>query len=225
MASLFRTTGTFIITLSLFTGSFASLVTPLTAQAAGTYHIAVTTTTFGALSISLTGTASATGLSNTSNQNVAAINWGEGTTSPTQNLTLSNFADGGSSPNKFFSVNWAGSHTYATPGPKIITIEVCHSTCTGHDGSESATVVLNAIIPLVPINHAPVADGQSVSTNEDIALPITLTGSDSDNNNITFAKVSNPLHGILSVLNAMLGTVTYTPALNFHGTDSFTFKV
>ena len=70
--------------------------------------------------------------------------------------------------------------------------------------------------------RAPVANPQAVSTNEDTALPITLTGSDPDQMPVTFMIVGQPQHGTLS------GTppaVTYTPAANYNGADSFTFKV
>jgi 3-phytase len=50
-------------------------------------------------------------------------------------------------------------------------------------------------------NQAPVANDQSLETNEDTALPITLTASDGDNDqgDLSFSIVGNPSHGILSV--------------------------
>ncbi|HVD09451.1 MAG TPA: Ig-like domain-containing protein [Gaiellaceae bacterium] len=84
-------------------------------------------------------------------------------------------------------------------------------------------------------NVAPVANAQSVTTNEDTAKTITLTGTDADGNNLTFAIVSNPSNGTLGSIGAVncTGTapktcsanVTYTPALNYNGPDSFTFRV
>ena len=82
---------------------------------------------------------------------------------------------------------------------------------------------------------APVAGAQSVSTNEDTAKTITLTGSDADGNNLTFAVVSGPSNGTLGSIGSVSCTgtapktcsadLTYTPALNYNGSDSFTFKV
>ena len=71
-----------------------------------------------------------------------------------------------------------------------------------------------------PVNHPPTADDQSVSTAEDTALGITLTGSDVDGDPIGFTIGTGPTHG------ALTGTppnVTYTPVLNYNGPDSFTF--
>ncbi len=73
-----------------------------------------------------------------------------------------------------------------------------------------------------PANNPPTANPQSVSTNEDTAKAITLTGSDPDGNPLTYALVTNPGHGTLS---GTAPNLTYTPAANYNGGDSFTFKV
>jgi len=74
-------------------------------------------------------------------------------------------------------------------------------------------------------NRAPVANAQSVSTTANSATAITLTGSDADNNPLTFAVVTGPANGGLSGLNPTNGAVSYTPNTNFTGEDSFTFRV
>lgn len=79
--------------------------------------------------------------------------------------------------------------------------------------------------PVVLQNNAPTANAQSVSTNEDTAKSITLTGSDSEGSALTFSIVANPTKGVLSGLNPSTGSVTYTPNANANGADSFTFKV
>src|SRR5207247_1839259 len=71
-------------------------------------------------------------------------------------------------------------------------------------------------------NQTPVANAQSVSTAEDTAKAITLTGSDVDGDPITFAVVTAPIHGTLT---GTAPNLTYTPVLNYNGADSFTFKV
>ena len=70
-------------------------------------------------------------------------------------------------------------------------------------------------------NTAPVATAQSVSTAEDTAKAITLAATDADSNPLTYAIASNPAHGTLS---GTAPNVTYTPASNYNGADSFTFK-
>ncbi|MBI3879110.1 MAG: tandem-95 repeat protein [Verrucomicrobia bacterium] len=99
-------------------------------------------------------------------------------------------------------------------GPDAFTFRVS-------DGSLTSTVA-TVSITVTPVNDAPVADAQAVSTFEDFAKAITLTGSDVEGSNLTYAIVAPPAHGSLS------GTppnVTYLPATNYFGTDSFTFKV
>ena len=73
-----------------------------------------------------------------------------------------------------------------------------------------------------PPNQAPVADPQTLSTPEDTPVDILLTGSDPDGDTITFTVVTNPVHGILS---GIAPNLTYTPTLNYNGSDSFKFKV
>jgi PKD repeat protein len=60
-----------------------------------------------------------------------------------------------------------------------------------------------------------------VSTAEDTAKAIILTGSDPEGSNLTYTVVSNPAHGTLS---GTAPSVTYTPAANYNGADSFTFR-
>jgi hypothetical protein len=43
-----------------------------------------------------------------------------------------------------------------------------------------------------PANNAPIADNQSINTNEDTAQPITLTGSDPEDSPLTFSVVTWP---------------------------------
>jgi hypothetical protein len=72
------------------------------------------------------------------------------------------------------------------------------------------------------VNTPPVADAQSVSTAEDTAANITLTGSDVDGDPLTYSIATGPVSGTLS---GTAPNVTYTPNPNFNGPDSFTFTV
>src|SRR5262249_44260286 len=58
---------------------------------------------------------------------------------------------------------------------------------------------------------------------EDTPLNGTLTATDPDGNPLTFAVVAGPAHGTVTV-NTSTGAFTYTPAANYNGPDSFTFK-
>jgi uncharacterized repeat protein (TIGR01451 family) len=70
-------------------------------------------------------------------------------------------------------------------------------------------------------NREPEAESQSLATDEDTAKAITLGASDLDGDSLTFQTVDEPTHGSLSGSGA---DRTYTPAANYHGPDSFTFK-
>ena len=78
-------------------------------------------------------------------------------------------------------------------------------------------------ILVTPVNDAPVADDQSMTTPEDTAATITLTASDVDADPLTFTVTSGPLHGTLDTTSGP--TVVYTPAPNYFGPDSITFVV
>jgi len=70
-------------------------------------------------------------------------------------------------------------------------------------------------------NNPPVADTQSVATDEDTPLPITLAASDPDGDTLIYYIVSFPSNGTLS---GTAPDVKYTPNPNYNGPDSFAFK-
>jgi caspase domain-containing protein/Big-like domain-containing protein len=75
-------------------------------------------------------------------------------------------------------------------------------------------------------NHPPVPANQSVTTEMNTPVDITLGASDQDtNDDLTATIVSNPLHGNLGTVNQSSGIVAYTPNPGFTGNDEFTFKV
>ena len=76
-------------------------------------------------------------------------------------------------------------------------------------------------------NNPPVAGNNAYTTKEDTALNRAAPGvlsndTDADGDNITAIKVSDPAHGTVT-LNSN-GSFTYTPAANYNGTDSFTYR-
>jgi hypothetical protein len=88
----------------------------------------------------------------------------------------------------------------------------------GNGGTDTAIVS----ITVTPVNDAPVAADQSVTTTEDTPLAITLTATDADGDTLTFSVVSGPSNGTLS---GTAPNLTYTPAANYVGPDAFTFTV
>ena len=87
---------------------------------------------------------------------------------------------------------------------------------------EAGSIVADATFGTLGIleNHAPTADDQSVGTNEDNAVPVTLTGSDDNGDPLTFAVNSGPSDGVLS---GTAPNLTYTPNSDFNGVDLFTY--
>src|SRR2546422_11322348 len=78
-----------------------------------------------------------------------------------------------------------------------------------------------------PVNEAPAANDDSYTTPEDTQLTVSAPGvlandSDVDGDTLSAVLVSGPSHGTLT-LNGD-GSLVYMPALNFNGTDSFTYK-
>src|SRR5207244_8693862 len=72
-----------------------------------------------------------------------------------------------------------------------------------------------------------VAINDSFSTTEDTTLNVAAPGvlandSDVDGDTLSAVLVSQPTHGSLTLNNN--GSFDYTPAANYTGTDSFTYK-
>ncbi len=93
---------------------------------------------------------------------------------------------------------------------------------TGDGNVATVSITINAV------NDLPVANNDTYATNEDTQLaPAAGTGvlandTDIDGNTLTAVLVLGPTHGTF-VLNAN-GSFTYTPAANYNGPDSFTYK-
>jgi len=66
-----------------------------------------------------------------------------------------------------------------------------------------------------------VAQGQSVVTDEDQPISITLSASDADGDSLTYTVVSQPSNGVLT---GTAPNLTYKSNAGFNGNDSFTFK-
>lgn len=90
-----------------------------------------------------------------------------------------------------------------------------------HDGylySEPATISLE----ITPVQDAPIALPQTVTTPEDTPLPVVLGVYDPDGQALSFSLVSTPTHG---TLGGVVPNLVYTPTLNYYGNDGFSFLV
>ncbi|MDF1554354.1 MAG: Ig-like domain-containing protein [Deferrisomatales bacterium] len=72
-------------------------------------------------------------------------------------------------------------------------------------------------------NRAPTAIPATLTVAEDTATPGTLTGSDPEDDPLTYAVHTNGTLGTVVVTDPAIGAYTYTPNLNATGEDTFTF--
>ena len=94
--------------------------------------------------------------------------------------------------------------------------------------SQGAVATGSVAVTVTSTNDAPAAVDDAYTTAEDVTLTVPPTGVvvndlDPDGNTLTAIGVTVPAHGTLS-LNTD-GSFSYTPALNYSGPDSFTYKV
>jgi hypothetical protein len=109
--------------------------------------------------------------------------------------------------------------------------EVTYTPDADYNGDDSFTFLANdgttdsnvatVSIAVRSVNDPPVAYSQSVSTDEDISLAVTLTASDPEGSPLIYSVLSGPLYGRLSGTRPNL---TYRPEADYNGNDSFTFR-
>jgi hypothetical protein len=85
----------------------------------------------------------------------------------------------------------------------------------------TGSVEISDVTPGAATN-TPTANPQSVTTPENSAEPITLTGSDPNSLPLTYTVTTNPAHGLLS---GAAPNLTYTPNAGYFGPDSFRFNI
>jgi VCBS repeat-containing protein len=85
----------------------------------------------------------------------------------------------------------------------------------GELNSNTATIS----IAITAVNDPPVLSDDSITTEEDTSVNITLNVEDLDDTEFTYVIVSDVSNGSLSITN---NVATYSPLENFNGTDSFT---
>ncbi|PHV12323.1 retention module-containing protein [Chitinimonas sp. BJB300] len=119
------------------------------------------------------------------------------------------------------TVNNDGTLRY-TPARHFVGTDTIHYTIADNLGHTSTATVRITVTP-VNTNTAPVTNHSQVATTEDQPVSGKVVATDVDGNALTYSKGSDPDHGTVTVDRD--GNWTYTPALDYHGTDSFTVTV
>jgi uncharacterized repeat protein (TIGR01451 family) len=135
----------------------------------------------------------------------------------------------GASGSVSFIATVAGDLPYGTVATNTAEINSAENDANFVDNRASASTEIR-------FNRAPMATAQSVSTAEETAKTVTLSGSDPDGDSVGFKITSLPAHGALYEGSSELGThiasagfvlagnqVTYVPNPNYNGPDSFSF--
>src|SRR5207237_622062 len=127
----------------------------------------------------------------------------------------------------------AASRTIAVNMPNVqgIRSDDWHNYLTTVDAIESLTgydffsnvpnAIQNAIEAGTNGTNPPGAANESITTNEDVQAAATLQGVSPTNGTLTYTVLAQPSHGALSGTGANL---TYTPVLDYNGSDSFTYR-
>ena len=94
----------------------------------------------------------------------------------------------------------------------------------GKGGSDSATVTVE-VQPVLPVNTAPDARNDVATTDENSVVTIDVLANDDDvdGDPLNVTGVGAAAHGA-AILNSN-GTISYTPAADYSGSDSFTYSV
>jgi len=120
------------------------------------------------------------------------------------------------------TLNGDGTFSYTHDGSETSSDGFTYTVC--DDGSPQECDTATVSITILPVNDAPVANDDSAGTDEDTPVVISVLTNDSDaeDNTLTVEAVGAPAHGDVSTNGT---TVTYTPILNFNGSDTFTYTV
>lgn len=156
------------------------------------------------------------GLTLTTNEDTAGTVQLGGTDADGDQLTCaSNGANNGS-----FSVN--SSTCVATFTPNAHFTGTTQASYRVHDGtaySPTATVS----ITVNPSNLAPVVTDATLTVAEDTSGMLTLTGSDADNDPLSYTIINQPTNGVVTFFDTR--TIIYTPTTSdFNGADTFTYQ-
>jgi len=74
-------------------------------------------------------------------------------------------------------------------------------------------------------NDPPAANGANWSTDEDVATTGSVSVGDPNGDSLTLSVATAPVQGAAAVVSSDPPQLRYTPGPNFHGTDTFSYRV
>ena len=124
-------------------------------------------------------------------------------------------AHGSAAINPDGTIRYAPTANY--DGPDTFT----YTMSDGHGGTASATVT----VTVTAVNDAPIAIDDTATTAEDTPVTIAVRANDSDvdGDPLSVSAVGLPPHGSAAINPD--GTITYSPAANYNGPDTFTYTI
>lgn len=115
-----------------------------------------------------------------------------------------------------------GSFTYAPNKDQNGTDSFSLKVNDGKSDSDAVTVS----VTIAAVNDAPVVSDVSLGTDEDVVVTGSLSATDIDGDALVYSLDGATTNGgTVELTNSSTGAFKYTPAKNFYGTDTFTFKV
>jgi hypothetical protein len=117
-----------------------------------------------------------------------------------------------------------GGHVTYTPSPDFVGADSFTYTVGTATGG---TATANVTITVTAVDDGPVASNDTVTGPEDAALVVDVTANDTDadGDTLRIIAVSPPANGTVSVLQGDAGKLSYTPAPDFAGTDTFKYTI
>ena len=135
-------------------------------------------------------------------------------------------------PLTYTIASWPANGTLAGTPPNVTYLPATNYPGSNFNGADSftfaasdgslASAVATVSITVTPVNDPPVALAQSVRVSANTAKSIALAGVDPEGYALLYTATNNPGHGTLS---GTAPNLTYLPATNYRGADSFTFQV
>jgi hypothetical protein len=165
---------------------------------------------------------------------IALTGIGDGDYFSSQNISISAFSDNFTlMPNPIVSYTSGSNSAILTLSPELnqsgtltVTVALQDDGGTVNGGVDQTTITFQ--VTIVPVNDAPIVSDDLGSTDEETPVTINVISNDSDldgNINPTSVTIATlPANGTATV-DPLTGIVTYTPNLNFIGTDSFGYQV